>query len=248
MAKTPNRRSVLSALGTAGSASLAGVTVEKGGAENERRTVRSSGREVVEWTGEKKKEVASTASNNKMVAAISNRLKQNGWVISDSKHRSGTVLAADGEEYDFGVLSFESVMESERQAAILWKRYKTGEWEVKGYVHSNSDNNSDSDVVITVDSTMNVRKIEYEGGATIETSCPCLDPGGGSDCVFFHDRYCVDFNLSCVLFVIGALGLSCGTAGAVGCLGAAGLGIAEYLAGDGCNICDEYTEDEVFLC
>lgn len=239
----------MSALGAAGNASLAGLTAaESESQKNESQSMRTADREVVEWTGNKRRKISGRALQNRKVKEIIGRLERNRWKISNGPHRSGTVSIYGGMEYDFGVLSFESVAESESQAAILWKRYKTGEWEVKGYVYSNSSENSENEGIITVDSEMNAQKKEYEEGVTIESPCPCLDPGGGGDCVYFHDEYCDDFNLSCILWLIAQIGIGCGTAGPIGCLAGASVSVAPYLTGDGCNVCDEYSEEEEMLC
>ena len=72
--------------------------------------------------------------------------------------------------------------------------------------------------------------------------------GGGGSCTYFHDEYCANFNLSCITWLIGAIGISCGSSGGIACLAGSGAAVGPYLTDDGCDVCDEYKSEYRALC
>lgn len=214
------------------------------------------GRNIERLAGKRQEKVIQKIKRDKEASNILRKVVEDGWKPQYNKGRYGLVTPADGERFNIaavplqlpnghtsvsGGLKWSEQNDELTGVAILDQRDAVGNdssdfeehtiWtegsDVRSRVESHSPTGASSDGRLT----------------TNDYTCPsggCGGPCPTCGCNEYVEEHCVNWNISCIMWVIGALGISCGAAGWVGCLLGSGVALGPYTTGDGCDICDKY--------
>ncbi|QRV17426.1 hypothetical protein JMJ58_20945 (plasmid) [Haloterrigena salifodinae] len=204
--------------------------------------------------------VINKIKNDPEVATLSAQLKEKELQYREGKY--GAKTTKNGQRSYFGVVpinlsntddSIQSILqwseENDRKPQIvtLEQKESTGnnladfreetQWVEGTTVRSNSILHSPK----TEDSGNNM-KVGIDGSSIGLSSREVKEY---DDCKTLVQERCTNFNLSCISFIVGAVGLSCNPfTGLVTCVLGSGIAFGPYTTGDGCDICDEYSVRE----
>lgn len=249
-----NRRNLLKAVGTSsiGAVGLNSITHLSSASEKQ------AGPELVKLEEKRRKDVLKSARQTAEVKELTKQYHEDSWIPRYKQAEGRLVKPNDGDSFKVVVIPFQKKGNNsgsqDSQTIILWKS-RGGNGQTEPVVSGHQlieDKGPDASVrEITevshvwddgkVSEQRNSSEIRNKDEFTVEDNLPGGGGGGGSGCVYL-DTYCVDFNLSCIGFIVAALGLGC-TVNLVSCLSTALLEGGAYYTGDGCNVCDEYTEE-----
>lgn len=212
---------------------------------------------ITEMEGEERRRTLQEAITDTKLKRIRNNIISNNNSIQYTNIRVMAVNPEYSESYLYVFIPFNDDTESNsnlknNNSALTWKTSldnKQSSSLVSGYKYNKNiiKNGSLAEVEVNTYSVMDetVEQIETES-KILTSSQPYAEvpmpPVSGHDCMMI-DTYCVDFNMSCIMFLGGSLGLGCMKGGPIACVITAFLEGGAYITGDGCKICDERTQE-----
>lgn len=250
-----NRRNLLKAVGTTsiGAVGLNNITRLSKASEDQVE------RELTTLEGKERHKTLKNARHTDEVKKLTKKYKNEGWIPRFSQSKCRRVEPEDVSPFEVVVIPFEKKTKATgskqdgNQTVIIWKSRNANagtDRTVTGHqlVEDGSPNDSGREIKEVnhhweqgeITEQSNRSEIRSADGISTQDNLP--GGGGGGGCIYL-DTYCVNFNLSCIGLIVGALGLGCGSTGMVGCLATALLEGGAYYTGDGCNVCDEYTTE-----
>lgn len=249
-----NRRDILKAVGTSsvGAVGLNSIT------HLSRASEEHSGPELIKLDGKRRQRALRNARQTSEVKELTRKYKKESWVPTYKEARGRLVKKDDGSSFKLVVIPFEKTENDsgsqDSQAIILWKsRGENGQTGPTVTGHQLLEDKGPDASVREITEVSHVwddgRIVERSNRSevrgkdefTTDDNLPGGGGGGGDGCIYL-DTYCVEFDLSCIATIVGALGLGC-TVNLVSCLGAALLEGGKYYSGDACNVCDVYTTE-----
>ncbi len=250
-----NRRRVLRTLGMAGGMSVFssfGINTVAASQNHENRN-------VTEFNKDKQNKLLNRAKATTDVQSLQTKFTKSGWSPKPDEIRAGFVEPDSSEPHQFLVLPFTKKGQNvgKKSAAIIWKKSEnaidpkistlgleidqrdpTGKH--KSDFRATTHKVKQNSIEINQSYFSSHRKSKISNNeASPQAHVP--PSGGGNNCMYI-DEYCVDFNMSCLFFLAGALGLGC-SVNLVSCLATAFLEGGAYITGDGCRVCDERTTE-----
>jgi hypothetical protein len=239
-----SRRSVIKAT----SAGIAGVSSTSGLAYG-------SDRKAITVSDVKKSEIKSKVSSDREVRRLIGEL-DDGWNVAFAKGKYATVTVGEGDSYDVASIPLVHSRDTGSKGVLVWEEAESRQTFVAlidGVRLTENGNAATPDQLTeTVFSAEmgNVKSNTNTLRDSVEQVKPLSSPVDPQDeCREVVNDYCVDFNMSCIGIIIASLGLGCNPVigGAVACVLGAGVGIAPFVTGDNCNICDEYSIEKVHV-
>lgn len=247
-----NRRDILNAVGTAsvGVVGLNSIT------HHSRASEEQSGPELIKMDNKRRQRVLKNARQTSEVKELTRKYKRDSWVPTYKEAVSRLVKEDDGGSFKVVVIPFQKTgndsESQDSQTIILWKsRSENGQTGPTVTGHQLLEDKGPDASVREITEVSHV----WDDGSVVErsnrsevrgkgefTTDDNLPGGGAGDGCIYLDTYCVEFDLSCIATIVGALGLGC-TVSLVSCLGTALLEGGAYYSGDACNVCDVYTTE-----
>lgn len=244
-----NRRKLLKAMGASSIASIGFSSLTGLSMASEDQAERK----LTRLEGDEREKTLQDVRQTEEVERLIGVYKEESWTPDFNQAQIRLVERESGGSFRLAIVPFEQIgnktPSNDNQAILIWKK-QGSEVTVTGHQLIDDGNPTGSG--------RNVEEVKHEWAddglveqshqseirskdqVSAEDNLP--GGGGGGDCIYL-DTYCVDFNLSCIGLIVGALGLACGGGGLVGCLATALMEGGAYYTGDGCNVCDEYTTE-----
>lgn len=225
----------------------------------------SQDREVTELSGREKRSTLRRALRDNESRELIRLLYQESWRISFRKARAALVTE-DDTEHRFVIFPLWDILGNEQANGMIRWSNKEGEQTSASTlgredsvgvqsrdfietVYTPGTNGVESESILYTSSENDMSTSDYSTQVdeveTMIPGCPRQGcSGGGRDwtCNEYVEKNCTNWNLSCIAWVIGAVGISCNNpiTAIVKCLLGSAVGLGPFVTGDNCNLCDNY--------
>lgn len=202
----------------------------------------STSREFTTISGAARARLINRIRNDSEVQELAEQLENKNRVVRYENGKYTRIVTESGSTHKIAVLPLTVVEHGseKKQAVICW-----------------DSRSSENAVAYTLATDANDKVTTRElnsGDISVGTDAHTGggDGGGSGNCQVFNDSYCTNYDLSCIGWILLAMGVGCGTLNPVACLTGAGvsgaIAIGEYTTGDGCNPCDDADHSSTVYC